>query len=297
MLEPFQRELLRFLAANRSPSSFVAGGSALNRDTPRLSRDIDIFHRTVAEIDAACSRDLHALKSAGYEVERVRETSTMREWTVSDGYGQATRIQWTRDTAWLFFPPVPDPDFGFVLSFEDLAVNKLAAAADRGRRRDYHDLLALDLQGANLWVLALASMGKDAEFSPVATLERALRLLRQAGEDDEDPDYEGPSLSWETVRAEMQSRLEAALSTLASFEWTGWAGALVLDAKHGRLPLNITPKDLPGCQRGRATPGGAWPTTLAASTDMLRQATHPALAGVSLDLSQLDPEMGSRFGR
>ena len=95
----------------------------------------------------------------------------------------------------------------------------------------------------------------------------------------------------------MQSRLEAALSTLASFEWTGWAGALVLDPEHGRLPLHIGPDALPGCKRGRATPGGSWPTILAASSAMLRQATHPALAGVSLDLSQLDPDMGRHFSR
>ena len=45
-----QAEILRLLASNRlaNPQSYVAGGLALNYklDTPRLSRDIDIFHDT-----------------------------------------------------------------------------------------------------------------------------------------------------------------------------------------------------------------------------------------------------------
>ena len=39
-----QSELLRLLASRRDPESFVAGGVAINRTGPRISRDIDIFH-------------------------------------------------------------------------------------------------------------------------------------------------------------------------------------------------------------------------------------------------------------
>ena len=285
MLDPFQSSVLQVLAANRSTDSFVAGGAALNRDGPRQSRDIDIFHATVALIDAAVARDLDALRRVGWQVQRDRETSTLREWTVFDSGGQATKIQWTRDTSWLFFPCVADPEFGFMLSFEDLAVNKMSAAADRGRRRDYHDLAALDLLGAHPWLLALAVMGKDAELSPEAVLERALRLLRDAGDDDEDPEYEGPSLSWAAVRARMTRRLREDLATLRGFRWLEWAGALPLDGLTGRMALAITPADLVACTKGRATPTGTWPIILAASSDMLRHARHPSLDGVTLDLS------------
>lgn len=285
MLDPFQSSVLQVLAANRSTDSFVADGAALNRDGPRQSRDIDIFHTTVALIDAAVARDLNALRRVGWQVQRDRGTSTLREWTVFDSGGQATKIQWTRDTSWLFFPCVADPEFGFMLSFEDLAVNKMSAAADRGRRRDYHDLAALDLLGAHPWLLALAVMDKDAELSPEAVLERALRLLRDAGDDDEDPDYAGPSLSWTAVRARMSRRLREDLATLRGFRWLEWAGALPLDAMTGRMALGITSADLAACVKGRASPTGTWPTILAASSDMLRHARHPSLAGVSLDLS------------
>lgn len=83
----------------------------------------------------------------------------MREWVIAGDRGQTTKIQWARDTSWLFFPPVMDPEFGCALSFEDLAVNKMSAAADRGRIRECYDLAALDLLGAKLWVLALLGPG------------------------------------------------------------------------------------------------------------------------------------------
>lgn len=287
MLESFQREILRALAGNRSSDSYVAGGSALNRNTPRLSRDLDVFHKSVSLIDSAVERDLGTLRGDGYAVERLRETSTMREWAVSGTNGRSTKLQWTRDTSWLYFPPVPDPEFGFVLAFEDLAVNKMAAAADRGRMRDFHDLAALDLMGVRPWALALAAMGKDAELSPPAVLERCRRLLKQAGEDDEDPEYEGPSVAWPNVRFFMSRRLDEDLKVLDGFRWTDWAGCLPLDRATGRMPLDLTPETLRGCDKLRASPTGSWPTSPSISTEMLRRATHPALDGVTLDMRAL----------
>lgn len=286
MLESFQREILRVLAGNRSSDSYIAGGSALNRNTPRRSRDLDVFHKSVSLIDAAIERDLGTLRGHGYNVERLRETSTMREWAVSGADG-ATKLQWTRDTSWLYFPPVPDPEFGFVLAFEDLAVNKIAAAADRGRLRDFHDLAALDLLGVPPWALALAAMGKDAELSPPAVLERCRRLLKQAGEDDEDPEYEGPSIAWANIRFFLNRRFDEDLKILDGFRWTEWAGAMPLDRSTGRMPLNLTPEALRSCDRLRASPSGSWPTSPSISTEMLRRATHPGLDGVTLDMRTL----------
>ncbi len=105
MLDRFQKEVLSVIAANRNPERYVAGGRALNRGTPRRSADIDVFHKTVALIDDALARDLAVLRSTGYRVERVRETDTMREWVVSGPDGASTKLQWTRDTSWLFSPP------------------------------------------------------------------------------------------------------------------------------------------------------------------------------------------------
>src|SRR5262245_38905928 len=43
-LSKVQIEILRLLAANRDPESYVAGAAALNREAPRYSGDIDVFH-------------------------------------------------------------------------------------------------------------------------------------------------------------------------------------------------------------------------------------------------------------
>ena len=44
-LTPFQTEVLRLLARNRSPESYVAGGIALNAaEAVRWSADVDVFH-------------------------------------------------------------------------------------------------------------------------------------------------------------------------------------------------------------------------------------------------------------
>jgi len=43
-LTQLQSDILRHLAKNRSDSSYLAGGLMLNKNWPRRSDDIDIFH-------------------------------------------------------------------------------------------------------------------------------------------------------------------------------------------------------------------------------------------------------------
>ena len=49
----FQSDVLRSLAAHRSPDSYIAGGVAINREGPRYSADIDIFHDSEARLESA----------------------------------------------------------------------------------------------------------------------------------------------------------------------------------------------------------------------------------------------------
>jgi hypothetical protein len=42
-LTKLQTEVLRVLAAQRSPDRYIAGGVALNREGQRFFRDLDIF--------------------------------------------------------------------------------------------------------------------------------------------------------------------------------------------------------------------------------------------------------------
>jgi hypothetical protein len=54
-LTKLQSHVLRVLAAERSPDSYVAGGVAINREGPRFSDDIDIFQDTEQRLEAAAA--------------------------------------------------------------------------------------------------------------------------------------------------------------------------------------------------------------------------------------------------
>jgi len=60
-----QLEILRLLASRRDPESFVAGGVAINRTGPRISRDIDIFHDREERVAATALGDAKILSDAG----------------------------------------------------------------------------------------------------------------------------------------------------------------------------------------------------------------------------------------
>ena len=65
-LTAFQKEVLAVLAANRSEESHFAGGIVLNasEDSPRFSRDFDIFHEVAKEVVRASDRDVASLHAA-----------------------------------------------------------------------------------------------------------------------------------------------------------------------------------------------------------------------------------------
>jgi hypothetical protein len=56
-LGDFEREVLRLLAANRNPHSFVGGAAVLHQapESLRSSRDVDVFHDTAESLAAAAT--------------------------------------------------------------------------------------------------------------------------------------------------------------------------------------------------------------------------------------------------
>jgi len=56
-LSKLQEEILRLLAAHRDPESYVAGSTPLNREAPRYSGDIDIFHDREERVARAAEED------------------------------------------------------------------------------------------------------------------------------------------------------------------------------------------------------------------------------------------------
>jgi hypothetical protein len=70
-LTAVQKRILQVIAANRSPNSVFAGGSVLNRDRPRQSRDFDIEHGSADAVRQSFAADRAALIAAGYPVEET----------------------------------------------------------------------------------------------------------------------------------------------------------------------------------------------------------------------------------
>lgn len=69
-LTPIHKRVRAVIAANRSETSYMAGGAVLNEDWFRLSDDLDIFHDTDEEIVASARKDIAAFESAGLTGER-----------------------------------------------------------------------------------------------------------------------------------------------------------------------------------------------------------------------------------
>lgn len=168
-----QRRVLEAIRANRSPESYVAGGTALNRSAVRLSDDIDIFHEHENVVVAQAERDIGSLRDAGLQVSVTVMQYGMAEAVVTE-FGEQTMVQWMDDTVVRFFPIVEDPLFGFRLHDADLAVNKVLAGASRARPRDAADLARLHEDYLPLGHLVWAAAGKTA-LSPDDLAENIVR--------------------------------------------------------------------------------------------------------------------------
>ena len=176
-LGDFEKTVLRLLAANRNPGSYVAGATVFLRreDSHRLSQDIDVFHDTVPSLQRAAAQDAAVLQQNGFVLEWADTQETLRRATVSKG-GRSTKVDWACDSAFRFFPVQPDAELGYVLHPLDGATNKVLALAGRGELRDYLDVLFLHRNVLSLGALTWAACGKDTGFTPQFLLEEAQRL-------------------------------------------------------------------------------------------------------------------------
>ena len=71
-LSKIQTGILRLLAAHRDPESYVAGSTPLNRDAPRFSGDIDVFHDREERVACAAAEDSSLLEEHGYALQWIR---------------------------------------------------------------------------------------------------------------------------------------------------------------------------------------------------------------------------------
>src|ERR1043166_6077223 len=124
-LTPFQSATLRLLAAQRSPESYLAGGTVLNAgpDTPRYSKDLDLFHDLEASVAASAEADAATLHQQGYDVAWLVRQPMFQRADVSQAESQL-RIEWVFDSAFRFFPTEPEELCGWRLNQYDAAANK-----------------------------------------------------------------------------------------------------------------------------------------------------------------------------
>ena len=268
-ISKLHRRILALLAANRNPESYVAGGVPINRDGPRFSNDIDIFHHREEDVAVAAEADTALLASHGFEVHWSRRQPGIFTATVGLG-GDETHLDWVADSDFRYFPAVPDPEFGFVLHIADLAVNKIMAAAGRREPRDIVDLLTIHDRHLTLGAIAWAAVVVAPGFSPETLLGEIRRNARYR-----DDDFQRLASDQPIVAADIRRRLVVALDGAE-----GFAKSMPTD-KQDRLflkdgvPVQPDPKRLADYVAHAPQRRGHWPSSSEIGSAMLEKYTDP----------------------
>jgi hypothetical protein len=260
----FQSQVLRTLAAQRNPESYIAGGVPINRDGPRYSADIDIFHDSDEQLDKAVSADAAALETAGYHLTWERARQSRREASVTLG-PDTMKLEWATDTAFRFFPTQSDPLFGYVLHPVDLAANKASAAADRRVPRDIVDLTTIHETILPLGAVLSAAVGKFPGVTPEEMLAEITRHSRFSTADFQALATEFP-IDQAALHHRVRAMIEAAEAFLARLP-SDAVGYVFMDGERAVQP------DLQALGKYSRNPGairGFWPSSPSLSTAMLQ---------------------------
>lgn len=175
-ISDIQARVLKEIAANRSPDSYLAGATVLHRGekTPRFSQDLDFFHDIEEKVSQSAEKDAATLRSAGFGFMWLLRMPTFHRGIVTVDDRQL-KIEWAQDSAFRFFPVQDDARFGYRLHDADAAVNKCLALAGRNEVRDFVDILHLHATCLSLGALTWAACGKDPGFTPELLLDQASR--------------------------------------------------------------------------------------------------------------------------
>ncbi len=215
-LTDYQASLARLLAANRSFDSYLAGGAAIliEPNTKRFSRDLDYFHDSETRVAEAFEADSRLLESRGHSIDvELNQPGYVR--AIVGKEGQATKVEWARDSAWRFMPTIRDKRVGYILHPVDLAVNKTLALAGRDEPRDVLDVLHFHRFVLILGALCWAACGKDPGFTPLSILELLKRRGRVRAEDLARLDLAAP-IDLHTLKQEWLQALDSVEAFVAA---------------------------------------------------------------------------------
>lgn len=254
----FEREILRLLAGQRNPDSYVGGATVLHQssDSPRSSEDVDLFHDSELAVTESAEADLVVLRAAGLTVEVQRPQAGFVRAFVAHGENQ-TKIEWVHDSAFRFFPVEADAELGWRLNFWDAATNKLLAFAARMKLRDYLDVMFLHERHLHVGALAWAAAGKDPGMNAEWIIDWGGRQARLADQDvskmrlSEPVDLKALRLRWHQAAGESMTLFEKLPVTER--------GCFYLDASGKPVCPNPDSSDFPKRTRHYGSIKGAWP--------------------------------------
>lgn len=250
-LTAIQQAAADILRPHRSEYSYVAGGAALNREWPRISDDMDIFHDYGDRLPHSVTPELRALQNAGFAVEIDSENDLVVEAVLRKG-GEETRIQWFYDeeTCRRFFPALDDPAFGFRMHDADVAVSKTLCTARRNSApRDAVDLVNIVERYVPLGPLTWAASGKDPDVAPPTVL-RGIRanVFGYAQEEVETVRMADDSrMDWRRLREVLDRALDVASEYCEYTAPSEFPGCLFVDAD--QRPVEA---DNPAVEAGKA---------------------------------------------
>ena len=271
-ISKFQSDVLRLLATQRSPDSYIAGGIAINRQGPRFSDDIDIFHDSVARLASAVKTDEAALAAARYRLSWPPTQSTGKHETIIEKDGEQMRLEWVTDSAFRFFPAQLDELFGYVLHPVDLATNKASAAADRRVSRDVVDLVTIHENILPLGAVVAAACGKFVGTTPEEMLAEITRHSRFTADEFQVLATEHP-IDVRDLHRRIRCMIEDAESFIAKLP----SDAVGVVFMEGNMPVQPDVNALDKYQRTLGAPGGLWPSSSEISRAMLEQYGKPKL--------------------
>lgn len=258
-ISDIQAEVLRTIASNRSPESYLAGATVIHRDedTPRYSQDLDFFHDVADSVARSAEQDAATLKSAGYALNWLLRTPNFYRAVLTPGKEQL-KIEWAQDSAFRFFPIQQDERCGYRLHEADAAVNKVLALAGRDEVRDFVDVVHLHERYLSLGALAWAACGKDPGFTPEFLLDHASRHAAYTQADLDRLRLREP-LSLNTLKQRWLAAMDDARRLLAALP-AGDVGCLYLG--EDCLPVTPAPESdaFATLARHWGTVHGAWPT-------------------------------------
>jgi len=178
-LRDIQIRILKLLSENRSPESYLAGGSLSGRTGDRFSDDLDLFHAGSDKTIQSYRIDKNVLEQAGYKVEPMTDPRPGFVRAVIEAPdGEKVKIDWAHESSFRFFPVIADDLTGWQLHWADAATNKVLAAGGREKPRDAFDILNWHHNPLSLGALVWAAVGKDPGFSPDLLLDEIVRNAR-----------------------------------------------------------------------------------------------------------------------